>query len=436
MEAIHLILRILALLACLIVVPGSILFFIPLRWPAAALFFIKLFTSAISPILTLVGGFILFAGIISDSLIISFLGLYVILVFLSHWVRLTSPAFLSHGFKEEQRSGSKRPYLLPRRFILRLPKVPEPRLKADIAFATIPGTNRQLLCDLWQPNENIRPSGLAFIYLHGSAWYLLDKDLGTRLFFRHLAAQGHVVMDVAYRLAPETDMMGMIHDAKRAINWMKENARTYGVNADQIVLGGGSAGGHLALMAAYTSKNPEFIPQEMERRDLSVRAVMSLYGPADLELMYYYTNQHLTTRSTPDRPKKAAPAKMPDWVIKKMGADYHRLGMDKGFENAGAFAPLLGGHPDECPETYAFFSPINHVHKHCPPTLLLHGAHDLMAPVKATKALYEKLLKKKVPALLFVFPQTDHAFDLILPGISPSAHTALYQIEHFLAVMK
>lgn len=39
---------------------------------------------------------------------------------------------------------------------------------------------------------------------------------------------------------------------------------------------------------------------------------------------------------------------------------YHRLGFDKGLENAGAFAPLLGGHPDECPETYALFSPVNH----------------------------------------------------------------------------
>jgi acetyl esterase/lipase len=78
-------------------------------------------------------------------------------------------------------------------------------LKQNLPFATIPGSERQLLCDLWQPPENVPPSGLAFIYMHGSAWYLLDKDVGTRPFFSHLAAQGHVVMDVAYRLAPETD---------------------------------------------------------------------------------------------------------------------------------------------------------------------------------------------------------------------------------------
>ena len=56
---------------------------------------------------------------------------------------------------------------------------------------------------------------------------MLDKDLGTRPFFAHLASQGHVIMDVAYRLAPETDMMGMVHDVKRSIVWMKEHALAY-----------------------------------------------------------------------------------------------------------------------------------------------------------------------------------------------------------------
>lgn len=55
------------------------------------------------------------------------------------------------------------------------------------------------------------------MYLHGSAWYLLDKDYGTRPFSRHLAAQGHVIMDVAYRLCPEVDIYEMVGDVKRAV---------------------------------------------------------------------------------------------------------------------------------------------------------------------------------------------------------------------------
>ena len=90
--------------------------------------------------------------------------------------------------------------------------------------------------------------------LHGGAWYMLDKDFFTRPFFRHLAAQGHVVMDVAYRLYPETDMLGMVGDAKRAIAWMKAQGPAYGVNPERVVVAGGSAGGYLALLAAYTPR--------------------------------------------------------------------------------------------------------------------------------------------------------------------------------------
>jgi acetyl esterase/lipase len=126
---------------------------------------------------------------------------------------------------------------------------------------------------------------------------------------------------------------------------------------------------------------------------------------------------------------------MPGWIVKRMGKEYYRLGFDKGVVNAGTFAFLLGGHPDECPETYSVFSPVTHVHSHCPPTLLIHGEHDIMAPVKTTRFLHSRLAEEKVPTVMHILPQTDHAFDLQLPKISPSAHNAVYDVERFLAIM-
>lgn len=324
---------------------------------------------------------------------------------------------------------------LPGRTVLKLPGVPDPCMEQNISFATIPDTKRELLCDIWQPAENVPRSELALIYLHGGTWYFLDKDLGTRPFFRHLAAQGHIIMDVAYRLAPETDMMGMLSDVKRAISWMKESAGAYRINANRMVVCGGSAGGHLALLAAYTANNPQFTPKELEKEDICVRGVISLYGPADLETMYYHTNQHLTTQLSPGELKKSIPDQLPGWVIKIMGTEYYRLNLDKGFKNAGSFAPLLGGHPDECPETYALFSPLTHVHSNCPPTLLIHGEQDVLAPIMCTRSLYTKLAEKKIRTVMHILPQTDHGFDLQLPQISPAAHTAFYDIERFLALL-
>jgi len=109
--------------------------------------------------------------------------------------------------------------------------------------------------------------------------------------------------------------------------------------------------------------------------------------------------------------------------------------MDKGFENVGSIAPLMGGHPDECPERYKFFSPITHVTSTCPPTLLIQGTDDIMAPIKSTSLLYDRLVSEKVPAIMHVLPQTDHGFDLLWPKIAPSAHSAFYDVERFMALM-
>lgn len=430
-----------AVLGCLAALM-SIPLFIKFRWPAAAMWGLKVFTSALSLVLIFLGVLIFIVGITTNSVLIIVIGIYVVFIYLWHTIIVTRPPLASGNFQQAfgpDWNNSINPELnkhfLSSRRILKLPTVENSRMDQNIPFSTIPGTNRQLLCDLWQPPLNVTPSGLAFIYLHGSAFYFLDKDLGTRPFFGHLAAQGHVIMDVAYRLFPETDIMGMVNDVKQAICWMKENAGLYGVNPHRIVVGGGSAGGHLALLAAYTANNSQFTPKELQSNDLSVCAVISLYGTTDLEAVYYHTNQHLTTRSIPGRPKKRVPTKMPGWMVKSLGKDYDRLGFNKGFENAGALAPLLGGHPDECPETYALFSPVNHVHSACPPTLLIHGEHDIMAPVRTTRKMQERLLAKKVPVVIHILPQTDHAFDLVLPKISPAAHNAIYDVERFMALM-
>lgn len=300
-------------------------------------------------------------------------------------------------------------------------------LQKDIPFCTIPGTDRQLLCDIWHPADNLHRSGLAFIYFHGSAWGVLDKDFGTRTLFKHLVSQGHIVMDIAYRLFPETNMAGMVQDVYRATSWLKGNADIYHIDPERIVIGGASAGGHLALMAAY-STDARFRPDELGDCDLSVHAVIAAYGPSDLEALYYHTGQHLTSR------KGSETSKMPEWVQKMMGDNFHRLGVDKDASAIGVLPAILGCYPKQCPEEYALFSPITHVHKNCPHTLILQGEHDIITPVDAAWNLYKRLNEEEVPVAMYLIPQTDHAFDLIFPKLSPVAHTAFYLIERFLAI--
>jgi len=300
-------------------------------------------------------------------------------------------------------------------WFLKMKASPDPIWERDIPFWTVPATNRQLLCDIWRPADG-NTSGLAFIYIHGGAWFHMGKDMGTRPFFRHLVAQGHTVMDVAYRRCPEVDIYGMIGDVKRGIAWMKDNAPRYGVNPEKIVLGGASAGGHLAQLAGYTPKYPELTPEDLKETDLSVCGVLSYYGFTDLLALYQFMNLQTVEGGDP----------VP------LGTN---LGNWGGIRYQGRLDILLGGWPQEAPDMYQLASPVIHVHLECPPTLLIQGEQDIFCPVDATRAHYKKLIQAGVPAINLVFPYTNHGFDLLLPQITPSAQSALYDVDRFLALL-
>jgi acetyl esterase/lipase len=301
-------------------------------------------------------------------------------------------------------------------WFLKLQASPEPIWERDIPFWTVPDTDRQLLCDIWQPGDG-DVSGLAFIFFHGGSWVMLDKDFGTRPFFRHLVAQGHTVMDVSYRLCPEVDVYGMMGDVKRATAWMKANASLYGVNPEKIVLGGGPTGGHLALLGGYTPHHPEFTPEDIKGADLSVCGVISYYGPTDL--LDGYSRWKVKQRSA-----KLSPVPIGTKLVPKKAPNY-----------AGRLDMFLGGHPQDAPDTYQLASPITHVHPGCPPTLLIQGDKDILVAVDTTRSFHAKLVESGVPAINLIFPWTDHVFDLLLPQINPAAQSALYDVDRFLALM-
>lgn len=332
----------------------------------------------------------------------------------AYWV--VPMGILGAGWSD-QISHEQAKHMLQKRWkwFLRMKATPEPSLERDIPFWTVPDTDRQLLCDLWRPASG-DVSGLAFIYIHGGAWFGWNKDYYTRPFFRHLVAQGHTVMDVAYRLCPEADIYGMIGDVKKAIAWMKANATFYGVNPEKIVLGGGSAGGHLAQLVGYTPGYPELTPEGLNNADLSLCGVISYYGFTDLPAM----DEYIDIQKLEDQPPVP------------VGTN---LGPTGGMRYMGRWDILFGGWPQDTPDIYQIASPVTHVHSGCPPTLLIQGEQDIFCSVNATRAQYTKLVGASVPAINVVFPNTNHAFDLLFPQVNPAAQSALYDVDRFLAIL-
>jgi acetyl esterase/lipase len=407
-------LRVLITIIALLISFMSIFFFIRFRtrrWIYLVVF--KMLDNSLAPYLALAGmitgilgvliwaPFAIFAG--TMGMVIS--TLYVFRVTKSHsGIEKAFGTAWQDKFPPELRNR-----MLPRRLLWNLPHPNKSCPKQEIPFWTISGSNRLLLCDVWKPSPDIPRSGLGLIYLHGSAWHYSDKDYGTRPLFSHLTAQGHIVMDVAYRLCPEVNLWEMVGDVKRAIAWMKDNAGQYGVDPDMIVLAGGSAGAHLALLAAYTALNPLYTPDELRGIDVSVKGVVSYYGPIDLGTFFQ--------------------------------DGFGRVNLPA--EAAKIQKNLLGGFFVNMAEVYHQASPIAHVSPDCPPTLIFQGSHDMGVPVESTRSFYRKLVDSGVPVVYVEFPQTDHGFDLQLRILklgdgsqySPAAQAALYDLERFLAIM-
>jgi acetyl esterase/lipase len=240
------------------------------------------------------------------------------------------------------------------------------------------------------------------------------------------------MVDVAYRLFPEADVPGMVGDAKRAVAWVREHATDLGVDPDQIVLAGGSAGGHLALLAAYAPGEPALTPPELAGSDLRVRAVASLYGPAGVDALYWHASQDKYSHPGDPQPDWTAPPSRA--LVRLFGADAARLRLQFMSYGGGAVW-LLGGTPDQVPEAYARVSAFSYVRPGCPPTLLMHGTHDELAPVATTRQLQHRLEEAGVPVTAVYLPHTDHMFDLVGTRWSPAARVAFYALERFLAVI-
>jgi hypothetical protein len=166
-----------------------------LHQPTTVFFWIiKVLISAVSPFLFLAGLVIIFFGLRLHSVPAIALGGLSALVFLIHIELVTRPPDNSTGFESAFGPGWKnnippktKDKFLSARYVLKLPNRAEPVFTQNISYYKITGTDRELACDIWQPPKNITRSGVAFIYLHGSAWTSLDKDYGTRPFFKHLA---------------------------------------------------------------------------------------------------------------------------------------------------------------------------------------------------------------------------------------------------------
>lgn len=273
--------------------------------------------------------------------------------------------------------------------------LPNERLRRRYVERVRYGPHRANRADIWRRHDLPR-DGKAPVVLQvpGGAWVS-----GTSLFqaypmLSHLAELGWVCVSIDYRVSPAHTWPEHIVDVKRALAWIKEHIAEYGGDPDFVAITGGSAGGHLATLAALTPDDPQYQPG-FEDADTSVVAAVPVYGRYDWF-------------STKGPGRWEFVLIMLQRIVVRKSLKAHR-------------------------QVYLDASPITRVRPDAPPFYILHGVDDSLIPVPEAREFVAALRDvSKEPVIYSEIPHAQHAFDFF--G-SPRGYYTAHAVGKFLSWM-
>jgi acetyl esterase/lipase len=276
-----------------------------------------------------------------------------------------------------------------------LPVVGSP--SATVVYARPEGET--LALDVWRPpdagngagperREERRP---AVVAVHGGGGVLGDRSWEAA-WSERLAHEGYVVFSIDYRLGPRR-ALDATGDVKCAVGWVKANAPRYGVDPDRVALMGRSAGGLLALLAAYSEGDPR-LPSSCDAPGTGVAAVAAFYTPTNL------------------------------MRFDEMSGPWWR-------PNLAGSADDSEGFTSQRPAELRLASPTQHVDPRDPPTFLAQGSRDQWVPPEQADLLAVRLGAAGVPHRLLELPGARHGFDAAWGGWNQQV--VRHELEDFLA---
>jgi acetyl esterase/lipase len=241
----------------------------------------------------------------------------------------------------------------------------------NITYAT--GNNTPLNLDLYEPRDHSSPLP-TLVFFHGGGWVAGQKERNVLQLLPYLS-HGWAVLNVEYRLASTSLAPAAVEDCRCALRWLASHAAQYNFDTSKVVLTGGSAGGHLALITGMLPAGSAFDRQcptientrwrEGTEPPVRVAAIVNWYGITDVaELLEGPNAKH--------------------YAIEWFGS----------MSNARELARQL--------------SPITYVRSGLPPIITIHGDQDDVVPYGQAVRLHAALDKAGVPNRLIPIPGAKH----------------------------
>lgn len=258
-----------------------------------------------------------------------------------------------------------------------------PPTQADISY----GPHARNVLDFWKaPGEGPRP---LVVHIHGGGWTGGDKRQNPAV-VRPFLDKGISYASINYRLSGEAPLPAPVHDAARAIQFLRVKADEWNIDKTRIALTGGSAGACTSMwlllhddLADLHSDDP--VARESTR--VTAAAVSAGQTSIDPKVIEGWLGPNVLKHRM---------------IWTSVGAE----SMEAVLQNYDRFAPL-----------YREFSPYNHLDQDDPPLWMTYGS-DMSLPSKDAghgihHPVYGVKLKEKAD-------QVGHECHLLIPGVSKS----------------
>lgn len=200
--------------------------------------------------------------------------------------------------------------------------------------------------DLYLSLNAVKPTPI-IINIHGGGWKSGVKE--TQGGFSPYFKAGFAVANMEYRLSGQASAPAAIEDTRCMLMYIINNAKQLNIDPNKIVIMGGSAGGHLALMGGLLGNDRRFDTNCLGTENIKVAAIIDKYGIMDVW----------------------------DWTY--------------GPEHKSSSPKLWLGDKANDNEFIKSVSPISYVTKNSPPIFIIHGNVDPIVPYQQSVDLYKKL---------------------------------------------
>lgn len=326
-----------------------------------------LFSELCQYVSLLVGLFFIYI-IVSHEKLIDFSTVLFFIVFLISLFHVIISVQTGHRLSKmfQQDSATVVPFI--KAFTLR-PRVSKSTKFKDIPYAQ--DSPKQKL-DIYVPKKPSTKMPVV-VFIHGGGWVLGSKSNQGKTWAYAFIRCGLIFVSINYRLSPKATWPEHIIDCKLALAWVKENIDKYSGDPEKIIVSGGSAGGHLASLAALTPNDKNFQPG-FEQKDTNVFGCLSLYGVYDLTNSNSNQSKHL---------------------VKLLSSVVFKKSLYKD------------------PEPFKQASPLFRITESACPFIIIHGTNDSLVNVKDTRIFFNTLKQSsKNPYIYLELPFTQHAFDI------------------------